>query len=361
LETLTLDVGLRPKLRLEAIGGDLRLVGQAGTMLRAQAPSKGDLKVVPRGDETVVTCASSCMIFLPSDAEIVVEAVDGDARVHALSGSLRFGQVNGDVSVRRCASLQAEAITGDLVVRKLDRGLAVRRVSGDGKLEQVDGGLEIGRIEGNLVVRDLAGALTCDAGGDVRLEWRPAPSSSSRLTCDGDLHCRLLPGASVTLQLQAAGDLDLGAQTSTPSPEGVLVVFGAGEAQAVFVAGGDLTLRGPAEESVFSELEGLQEDIDNLVRTKWEEALSGIDVQGLDAQRVAGEVRRAMEQVQSHLPRPPSAPRPPGKVSVTFSKPAGKTEPVSGDERLAILRMLEQGKINVDQAEQLLRALDANA
>jgi hypothetical protein len=42
--------------------------------------------------------------------------------------------------------------------------------------------------------------------------------------------------------------------------------------------------------------------------------------------------------------RPPTPPEPP-------------REPVSDEERLAILRMLEQKKITVEQAEQLLAAL----
>ena len=59
-----------------------------------------------------------------------------------------------------------------------------------------------------------------------------------------------------------------------------------------------------------------------------------------------------MDQAQRRVPRPP------GKATVTFPSPAEKAQPVAGEERLAILRMLEQGKINVDQAEQLLHALE---
>jgi hypothetical protein len=358
VETLTIDVGQQPRLRLESIGGDLRLVGQAGTRLRAQAPSKGDLRVVARGDETVITCASSCMIFLPPAADVVVEAVAGDVRAHALSGLLCVGRVDGDMSVRRCVALQAETIAGDLTVRKLERDLSVKRVGGDGRLEQVDGGVELGRVEGELTLREVSGALNCDVGGDAHVEWRPAAGSVSRLACEGDIRCRLLPGASVTLELKAAGDLDIGNLTGIESPAGRRLVVGAGEAQASLVAGGDLTLRGPAEEAAFSGLEGLQEDIDTLVRSKWEEALSGISAAGVDAERVAGEIRRAMDTARRGVPGPGA---PPGKVSVTYSRPIDKVEPVSGEERLAILRMVEQGKLSVDQAEQLLRALDGKA
>jgi hypothetical protein len=48
------------------------------------------------------------------------------------------------------------------------------------------------------------------------------------------------------------------------------------------------------------------------------------------------------------IPTPPTPPTPPG-------------EPVSEDERLMILRMLEQKKITMEQAEELLSALEGNS
>nr|MBI2904428.1 hypothetical protein [Chloroflexota bacterium] len=51
-------------------------------------------------------------------------------------------------------------------------------------------------------------------------------------------------------------------------------------------------------------------------------------------------------------PTPPRAPKPP------WGPKAPATDPVSDEERMSILRMLEQGKINVAQAEKLLAALE---
>jgi len=81
--------------------------------------------------------------------------------------------------------------------------------------------------------------------------------------------------------------------------------------------------------------------------------------------------RRAAEHAKSHkkwrgfgftidaplspaAPRPAVAPRPP-------APPVPPVEPISNDEHMTILRMLEQRKITVDQAEKLLAALEGNA
>jgi hypothetical protein len=73
-------------------------------------------------------------------------------------------------------------------------------------------------------------------------------------------------------------------------------------------------------------------------------------------QRAREAQRRAEEAEKRHSKRvagawsftmPPTAPRPP--------KP--QAPPVSEEERLMILRMVSEGKISVEQAEQLLAAL----
>jgi hypothetical protein len=45
-----------------------------------------------------------------------------------------------------------------------------------------------------------------------------------------------------------------------------------------------------------------------------------------------------------HMPPPPPAPKP-------------KPNPASAEERLMVLRMVEEGKISVEQAEKLLAAM----
>jgi hypothetical protein len=61
-------------------------------------------------------------------------------------------------------------------------------------------------------------------------------------------------------------------------------------------------------------------------------------------------------------PMPPEAPMPPTPPSPFASaKPADEParEPVGTEERMAILRMLEQKKITAEQAAQLLAAMGA--
>ena len=82
------------------------------------------------------------------------------------------------------------------------------------------------------------------------------------------------------------------------------------------------------------------------------------------AQRRAEAINRRVQQEHGRrgwpfggdTPRPPQPPRPPAP-SRPFA-PAPPTDPVSDEERMMILHMVEQGKISVADAEKLLAALE---
>ncbi len=81
------------------------------------------------------------------------------------------------------------------------------------------------------------------------------------------------------------------------------------------------------------------------------------------ADRKLAKARRRMERESfrsgvAYRPTPPSAPRPPVAPSSPTPQAAPPPSSVSQEERMLILRMLEERKISVAQAEELLAAMD---
>jgi hypothetical protein len=82
------------------------------------------------------------------------------------------------------------------------------------------------------------------------------------------------------------------------------------------------------------------------------------------------EYRQQREATRGRPPAPPMPPVPPGMpgsrkgwgfegFGAAQPQAAASADPVSEEERLMILRMLEQKKISIAEAEQLLAALEA--
>jgi len=224
----------------------------------------------------------------------------------------------------------------------------------------------------------------------------------------GDLLCRLAPGASARLAIQADGDLEVevpGAQTSGDDDEKI-VTLGGGAAQVSLQAGGDVSLTSTtpdpeamgefgehfgeefgvmAEEfsaQIEAQIESQMADIEKQLTEKLGSLNLAFGANSARAEQIAARARRAAERAteraaaaarrnserarqqaehtsRRHGPQPPTAPGGPRLFAVgkMFGHPPA-SDPVTEAERMSILRMVEQKKISIEEAEKLLAALE---
>jgi hypothetical protein len=364
MERLTLDTGESPHILIRTIGGDLRLVGNESTTLEAQAASKGAFTASREGGRFEVTCREGCLIFLPTASEVEVESIGGDVRVTGLGGALRLGEAGGDVSLRRVGSVHIARIGGDLLLHRAAGDLAAERVGGDARIDLVDGAVRIDSVGGDLHAGEVSGAVSATTGGDARLELAPPPGSVSDVRAGGDIACRVAPGASARLTLKAGGDLDLGGASAEQRPEGTTVTLGTGEASVSLTAGGDLRLRLSDVAWTNGWGPSIREDIEAAVHAQLDAAMADMQThlrfagrQEFDAERFAERFGRSLHRHGSRGPRRQEDQT--GARSAGFE--AEESGEVTDDERMSVLRMLETGKITVEQAEKLFQGLEGKA
>jgi hypothetical protein len=361
MENIRMEVGQRPQVLIRSVGGDLRLVGRPGSLLESQGASRGDVSAGQEGERVVLNARSGCLLYVPEGASVEVGSVGGDGRVTGLRGDLTIDYVAGDLTLRRVRRTAIRRVDGDLQARELVGELDVTSIGGGAQVDDVRGGTRLEAVGGDVALRGVEGEVHFFAHGDGVVTLAPQAGETSSVEAGGDLTVRLPNEASVRLRLQAGGDLDL-ALPGTPEHDGdaTVVTLGTGEANLSFKAGGDLRVRqggGRGDSTVGPDW---QEDLEARVRAQVEAALSGVDAawqtqdMGLGvAERVREQVRRSMERAgrrAGHARRGMDTPPAPAETSA-----------VGSDERMLILRMLESGKINVDQAEKLFEALEGKA
>jgi hypothetical protein len=345
MESVRQEVGPHPRIRIVSVEGDLRVTGRAGTRLEAQAGSRGGLLVQARGDVVDITSRSGCLLFVPEASSLALERASGDVRLSDLEGEVTLGHVGGDLTLRHVAETRVEQVGGDLTVRRAMRGLQVREVSGGARLEQVDGNVSLEAVGGDLWATGLSGAVNARASGDGWLDWSPPAGSGSTVRAGGDIVCRFSAAASVRVSGRAGGDLHmLGEHPAGPTT----VTLGAGEASVDLDAGGDLMVTHGGTEMA----SGLADEINAQVEATLadvEAGLEGIDLgaYGIDTQDLRHKVHRALSRALRKARR--------------GTEEEAPDREATEEERLAILHMLEEGKINVEQAETLLRALEPGA
>ena len=365
METITIEVGATPRVRVLSVGGDLRIVGRSGGQLEVQAPARGDVTAGREADAVVITSRVGCLLFVPAGARVEVGAVGGDARLSGLEGEASLATVGGDVNLRNGGAVRLGRLAGDLRSVGGRGAVTAEWIGGDARVENLEADLLLDQVEGDLYIRNQRGAARACSGGDVHAELSLPPGTRSKLESSGDLICRVPPDSSMSVSYRAAGE----ARVALPQRDRMAGAsgeahIGAGEAALELVSGGDLRLEviGRASAGLTEEW---RQDLEARIEAEVEAALSDIErnqqLSGILRQDIAARIRASMARARRRPHRLGRAADRPRQVNVTLGEAVEAGTEISDPERLAVLKMVEAGKLTVEQAEQLFRAMEGTA
>jgi DUF4097 and DUF4098 domain-containing protein YvlB len=319
-----------------------------------------------------------------------VEKVFGNFDAHDVVGDLDVKTVLGNARVRRIdGETSLESVSGNLRAGGLGGAVSLQEIGGNCRIRDVESPLFLGRLSGNLRASGLVGGLEAEKiGGSVRLGPPFSVGTSYRLTSDGNLRVFVPVNGSLDISIRASGRIHSRVPGLEYEGEGgeMKGVLGGGEAALEANVGGNITLRpvDSGEETgeefeleIAADLEGLGAAIEariaeamTEVETRLDESLGRIDSDRIRrrvehatdqalrateraAERARHEAERAAERARLRAER---AERRWQRVS---GKPKPKSRPkISDDERLRVLKMVEEGKITPEQAAELLAALE---
>ncbi len=331
-EQQSIPVGAEATIMIRS-GGDLRVLAHAEPVVVALSREPFSLSA-PATNTAEVNGEGDLEVRVPADARVTISACGGDGRIRDLTGEVRVEQCGGDLGLRQL------------------------------------GAVTVGNVGGDVRVRGLTGPLRVGgAGGDVSLSLAFLPGTEYTVSAGGDIRCNLVSGSSATIAAHCGGDISVNAREVRAVEQGGehLIVIGAGDGRAVFNAGGDIVIRDADAES--DSIDDLAGSIEALVSRQ----LSGgmrhvtavLEKSGLTIQRSLEEASRKVAEAERRAesagrrsrrwgvvipPEPVRAPEP--------TPPPAAHEPVSDDERMTILRLVESGKISAAEAAQLLMALE---
>ncbi len=407
-----------PHITLE-VSGSLRLKGQDSNEVVAKSDNPEDITLEAQGDQVSIHSTGDCVVRVPRLATVQVQAARGDASIKALEGELVIDQVDGSLAMRYVGNSTFRRINGDLSAKDISGNLVIDEVSGDVAVRDVQGDFLVnGRLHGSLNLSGVDGNATASADGNILLRLDPTPGHQYEFNSHGNLFCRLPDDASVEISVPKASQVRVnlpGIHASAPVQTPYALTLGDGDAKISLSADGSVALDTHAPDwemedfdiEVGPEVEGMadaisqqiSQQVDSQVRMMEDQLnaqLSGLSMR-LSAARLTEEqarrieerareaseraasraqekMRRAQEKMEQkmasmqrkmdmrnrererisrhehrhwgfNIPTPPVPPTGPG-------------EQVSEDERLMILRMLQEKKITMEEAEQLLSALE---
>jgi len=423
MSQVTVSTSLTPEVTIEEILGSLQVKGWDRAEILAKTEGEETPTVEEQDDNVTIRCLGDCLVRLPHGASLKVSSVKGEASIKLLDEKLVMEQVMGSLILRNVPETRIDIVHGELVAKQVLGDLHVDHVSGNAVVRDVQGYCTIERVSGNLDLRDAEGDLIISAGGNVRVRLSILSGDRYDVTADGGLTFRMPSDTSAQLNLSSQANqisLRLPGEKKVIKEGTYSTSLGEAGATINLSSGGSLSVEGQetgwferdeieAEiESAFMGLsEGFNEGIAEQVESQLEAHMQMLDEQmsrlaerldesGLSeeqlerikertrarseqamaratekmrrteekiarkmaaAQRKAELKARAAErQTRRHGRRTWSFEWPPSPQA-----PSPHKEPVAEEERLMILRMLEQKKITLEEAESLLSALEGKS
>jgi len=419
MDKLFVTTSENPKVVVE-VHGDLRLKGADELEVAVKSSDPNAVTLEQDGDTVYIRCTSDCNVRVPRQAQVQVNEVQGDAVFKAFDGALQVHLIHGNVDLRSIGPASLETIQGNLGVKNITGDLNVQRLEGNMVIRDVQGALNAKEVLGNLQIFDVDGAINANVHGNVSLSLDPSPGEDYNITAHGNITCNVPEDASIELVVSKAArvmvnlpDVHNGKSTNTPYQ----LTIGEGDARMNLSAGGNVVISGqvpdfemPDFDMEFeSTFEGMGEAIGQQIEQQIEAQMRMLEEQlntqisnitmnlgaaGLSPEqmeriqqrareaserasaRAEEKMRRAQERLERRMAATQQRIQQKVRVAEAHSRhrehrPAGfgwpvapgepvspVQDPVSDEERLTVLRLLEQKVITLEEAEALLAALE---
>jgi hypothetical protein len=380
----TIETSASPHVTVEACRGNLTVRGDAEREIALLVQGEEDEVVLEREGQSVsLTLPDQTMVICPPKTTLDIRRVLGNLRVEGVEGPITGAAIHGNVRVRAVGPVALEETLGNLRARDVVGGLQGEDVKGNAQVQNLDGELILERVAGNLMAEGIEGGLRADeVRGNVRLGPPYSAGATYRVNASGNLAVSVPTDASLRVALQAGGRVDARVPgLELEETDGDMVgSLRAGEATLEAKVQGNASLRsteaadsyeiGPNLEGLSAEIEWQVNEAVARMATRLEESLGRIDTGGIrqrvdqateqarqKAEQAAEQARRRAEQAAERARmRAEGAERRWRRVSGQPSQPSRAA--ATDEERLRVLRMVEEGQLTPEQASELLAALE---
>ncbi|HSG43827.1 MAG TPA: hypothetical protein VLA72_11785 [Anaerolineales bacterium] len=362
----TFSVGKSPRIIVDVIDGDLSVVGWEGDLL-----IKGDdeeIRVEEKDDEILLSCDRDLSLRVPIGASLQFKKINGDTAIRGVQGGIQLTEIDGDLSIRNAGSVSVDIVHSDFSLRGSTGDLLVKNAEGDISIRDVDGNVNLETVADDLVLRGVQGNVNANIGGDVIVYLKPKSDGNYSINAGDDILLVLPTNPNASLSMQ--GDkivVDLPSVVDDDGEPKRSLVVGDGSAKISLKAGGDVRVSSKANAGEtadeFGNFAGLNFDWSGF----GEQISRQVERATAQVERAALRAEEAGRRAERHAERRARKWR--GKVNVgrwawkmgptgVITPPSPPSEPVAEEERIAILKMLQDKKITAAQADELLKALE---
>jgi hypothetical protein len=365
----TISAGRTPKIMIENIGGDLSLVGWEGDDILLKCDDEEEMHCKQDGDKVTISCEDDVSLRVPKASSVFIQHIEGDASIRGVMGGIELKDIAGDLSIRDVDSVAIDTVQSDFSLRGAKGHLSIKSAHSDVSIRDVNGNVSLESVADDLALRDVRGNVSANVAEDVVLYLDPQAGNAYSITAGDDILLVMPPKANATLTLNADEiDIEWKGVVNEEDVTTRVVTLGDGSAVVTLNAGGDIRVTNQANAGDtaedFGNFAGIGMDWSGFgerISRQVEQATRRATRQADEAVRRAEEAARRMER---GVGRRGKAVLEVGRWNWDLS-PKGVPMPpkpqATDEERMAILKMLQEKKITAEDAEKLLASLEGDS
>ncbi|GIK63319.1 MAG: hypothetical protein BroJett018_11130 [Chloroflexota bacterium] len=374
----------------------------------------GDGKVTHVTGEVLLDQIGGDLVLRHVTGQATLGNVGGDLSIRHVTGTLTIGSIGSDLDVKHCTGeILVSNIGSDVVFKNINGNLNLENVGSDLLVQSVNGDLKVEEVGSDLSITDLKGSCYCPSvHSDIVLTLAFDPEKTYLFGAEGDIVCMVIPGTHARFVLPSdveveCDEIEDAAYQRDNTGQLVLVGDGGAEIQITEAESFNLVPEERSSKRGFSINVDFDNDVDEMVNNientinqslrglgerleqqtqqavnaatnfstgffsnskNWSAKAEAMARRAREqAERAREQAERLQERAQRRQERFAEQSRErQERFQQRFeggqkAKRTGEWEPVSQQERLVILEMLQNGSITVDQAEQLLKTLEGEA
>lgn len=370
---------------------DLMVGGHDKDEVTAVTDSDDQLTVTQNDSRVVIVSLGDCTVHVPAWAQLFIERANGDCSIRSITSGVKIRAVGGDLSVIDCDEVSVDSVGGDFNSSDLKGQLQVRAVGGDLNASEAHfsgASLNVGGDATLGLEMDEGQSASINAGGDVKVELLGEANARVSIMDSNGRRRQVFGAGSANINVRCGGEAVVVAEDGDAS-EGEErqqggFGFNSGEFEATMgefernLAEMERNIEQMAKQfsERFSNI-GAGVNMDMKLQKAQLKAEAAARKAEANMQRHAAKIeehaRRQAERAARHAERAarhaeraarrgeygftdaPQRPATPPAPVQPFAPPPQRS--VTDEERMVILRMLQEKKITSEQADQLLAAL----
>lgn len=337
----------------------------------------GELKNDLQGDILTISCKSNLLISLPGNTKIIIDKIDRNCKIYGKFENLIVDRIPGNLEIDSIKNAQIDRVGGNCKIGNVISSLQIEKIGGNCHINNCEGKLKLEKIGGNFHGFGENIQIECRAGGNINLQIKDFSESENQIRAGGNVRLYVTNGNNLSLNGSGNGgfQLKLGDELLKGKSGKFNKSIGNGQKSVILSAGGSLKISDQEEmpaaineltENIEKEWSDLEKRADSHFKNISKFGIT--DIEGID--KKLDEFIKIKEQKLNNILENsgysdfesgfPLDKRGTEFSEHTITKPADQkdVQPVTEEEKMIVLKMLQDKKITAEEADRLLKALE---